>query len=393
MIVIILAAGKGKRMRPLTDTRLKGSLPIQNQALLLKLADMLNNSGIMDNLILVISPWQLEAMKQLFEKTPYFSKVDFAIQDPPKGTGDAVAQAESFMDDEQQCLVLNGDILAPIEEIIPRLLAHHKKLQASCTMTVYPGKNKRYGLLQISNDGRVLDIKEKAKSEDITDEIGYINSGIYLFEREIFDIIRKTPLSERGEYEITDSISILGEKGPIGAIITNSWMSIENPIDLFKAQQFSKPIKQMMNMQFHTGEEIGFKAVEDIFFDEETKIDFSSIKIEGPVLVGEGTLIETGSSIGPYVYIGRNCEIGTNTSIRNSLFFDFCRIEQNCEIANLIGGEELLIGHNSKIKPSVDNYLILGGKTIVTSFVELIVGAKIKAHSVIKRDTKVISGY
>ena len=61
MIVIILAAGKGKRMRPLTDTRLKGSLPILNQALLLKLTDMLNNSGIMDKLILVISPWQLFA--------------------------------------------------------------------------------------------------------------------------------------------------------------------------------------------------------------------------------------------------------------------------------------------------------------------------------------------
>ncbi|NHK31262.1 MAG: glucose-1-phosphate thymidylyltransferase, partial [Asgard group archaeon] len=87
MIVIILAAGKGKRMRPLTDTRLKGSLPIQNQALLLKLTDMLNNTGIADKIILVISPWQLEDMKKLFEKTSYNSKVDFAIQDPPKGTG------------------------------------------------------------------------------------------------------------------------------------------------------------------------------------------------------------------------------------------------------------------------------------------------------------------
>ncbi|NHK29976.1 MAG: hypothetical protein FK730_01400, partial [Asgard group archaeon] len=348
---------------------------------------------IADKIILVISPWQLEDMKKLFEKTSYNSKVDFAIQDPPKGTGDAVAQAESFMGDEQQCLVLNGDILAPIEEIIPQLIAHHKKLQASCTMTVYPGKHKRYGLLQISEDGRVLDIIEKAKSEEITDKIGYINSGIYLFEREIFDIIRKTPLSERDEYEITDSISILGEKGPIGAIITNSWMSIENPIDLFKAQQFIKPLKQAMNMQFHSGGEIGFKAAEDIFFDEETKIDFSSIKIEGPVLIGEGTLIETGSSIGPDVYIGRDCEIGTNTSIRHSLIFDFCRIENDCKITNLIGGEELLIGKNSIIKPSVDDYLILGGKTIVATSVEITIGAKIKAHSIIKKDTKIKSDY
>ncbi|NHJ39774.1 MAG: hypothetical protein FK731_07050 [Asgard group archaeon] len=393
MIVIILAAGKGKRMRPLTDTRLKGSLPIHNQALLLKLADMLDMTNIMDKLVLVISPWQLEDMKQLFQKTPYFSKVNFAIQDPPKGTGDAVAQAEPFMDDEQQCLILNGDILAPIEEIIPRLLIHHKKLKTSCTMTVFPGKNKRYGLLQISNDGRVLKIKEKAKSEEITDEIGYINAGIYLFEREIFDIIRKTPLSERGEYEITDSISILGEKGPIGAIITNSWLSIENPIDLFEAQKFIKPSKHMTNMQFHSGEEIGLKAAEDIFIDEDTLVDFSCITIKGPVLIGEGTLIETGSNVGPNVYIGRNCKIGKKSSLQYSLLFDFCRIEDSCEISHLIGGEELLIGSNTKIKPEKDEYLILGGKTIIAASVEISTGVKIKAHSVIKKDTKIKSDY
>ena len=68
MISIILAAGKGKRMQPLTDTRLKGSLPIQNQAILIRLADMIETAGFMDKLVLVISPWQEDEMKDLRQR-------------------------------------------------------------------------------------------------------------------------------------------------------------------------------------------------------------------------------------------------------------------------------------------------------------------------------------
>jgi len=65
MIVIIIAAGKGKRMHPLTETRLKGSLPIQNRSILLRLADMTEKAGIMDKLVLVISPGQEEEASYL----------------------------------------------------------------------------------------------------------------------------------------------------------------------------------------------------------------------------------------------------------------------------------------------------------------------------------------
>jgi bifunctional UDP-N-acetylglucosamine pyrophosphorylase/glucosamine-1-phosphate N-acetyltransferase len=393
MIVIILAAGKGTRMRPLTNTRLKGSLPIINQALLLRLASMLDQTGIMDKLILVIAPWQLEAMKELFCNSPFASKVEFAIQDPPKGTADAVAQAEQFIDNEQQCLVLNGDILAPIKEIIPKLLPQHEKLGAACTMVVFPGKSKRYGLLQISKDGRVLDIKEKAKSEELTEDIGYINAGIYLFKREVFDAIKKTKFSERGEFEITDTISLLGEEKPIGAIITDNWLSIENPADLFTAQQFPGIADDIVSMKFHSGDEIGFKAAEDIFFEDEPAITFASITISGPVLIGKGTLIEPGSNIGPRVYFGRDCVVAAETTIQNALFFDNCRIGKKSTINRLIAGEEFLCGDNVKINAPENEFVVLGGKTIITTNVEINSAIKLKADSVIKQDTKLKSDY
>ena len=386
-------------MRPLTDTRLKGSMPIHNTPLLIHIANQLQVTGLMDKLVLVISPWQEKAMHELFSTTPYADKVHFTIQDPPKGTGDAVAKAEAFIEEDKECLVLNGDIITDLVDAIPKIIDQHRKLKAKCTMLVFPGKDTRYGQLQVTPDGRVLDIKEKIRQEELRDEIGYINAGVYLFDHEIFDSIRKTPLSKRGEYEITDAISILSKSGPIGALITHSWMSLENPFDLFTAQLYFKVKDDLQCMQFHSGAEMGFKAAEDVYFDSETDTKFSSIIIKGPVLIGKGTLIETGSIIGPNVYIGPDCEIGSNVKMTNSLLMNNCRVNSNCEIRNLISAEELLIGEKTKILPqtsdplNLDHFVILGGKTIIANEVDLVQGVKIKAHSVIKADSKVTSDY
>ncbi len=387
MISIILAAGKGKRMEPLTDTRLKGSLPIQNQSILFRLTDQIEKAGFMDKIILVISPWQKEQMEELFSVKPYANKIIYAIQDPPIGTADAVAQAEEFIGDAKRCFVFNGDIIAHVAEILPKLVSHHEKLNAKCTMTVFPGKNERYGLLKVSPNGIVVDIKEKIRTEEITEDIGYINAGIYLFEREVFDAIRVTPLSQRKEYEITDTVSILGKKGKVGAIIIDSWMSLENPMDLLIAQEFFPPRKEQLNMQFHSGGEIGFKAAEEIFFEDDSVIEFSSITITGPVLIGKGTLIEQGSKIGPRVFIGNKCEIGANTTIKNTLIMNDCKIESDCFLTNVVSADNILIGRCSKLQPRDETELIvIGGETIIATNVILEKGMKIDAHSTITKD-------
>lgn len=400
MIVIIIAAGQAKRLRPLTETRLKGSLPIMNEPLLVRMADMVEESGLMDKLVLVVSPGQVDKMRAIFAGKKYSNKIEVTIQDPAQGTADAVAQAEPFIGNEKHCLVMNGDILAPLDVIIPELINHHKKTDAKCSMVVFPGEDERYGLLRITDDGKVLDIKEKTKGDSINGEQRYINAGIYLFGNDLFDTIRATPLSERGEYEITDTISLIGKKGAIGALITDNWMSIENPIDLFNAQKFFPPKEEALKMQFHSGGEIGFKAAEDIFFDAEIEIEFSSVFFKGPVLVGKGTLIETGSKIGPRVYIGSDCEISGDSIIAETLIMNNSRIEHRCEITSTIIGEEVVVGSNTRLVPikltkellsstrdrdKLDEFVIIGGKSILSTNVTLSEGCKIAAHSIVKK--------
>ena len=390
MIVIIIAAGKGKRMRPLTETRLKGSLPILNRSILLRLADMTEKAGVMDKLVLVISPGQEDEIREMFANEPYYDKINIAIQDPPKGTADAVAQAEQFVTDEKQCLIMNGDIFAQIDLELPEQIKHHEKLNAACTYLVYPGKDKRYGLLSISKEGTVLDFQEKAAESEMSDDVGYINAGVYVTDISIFDAIRKTPLSKRGEYEITDAISILGEKGPIGAFISKKWVSLEHPLDLLNAQDIPKPDMIEPGMQFHSGGEIGFKAAEDVFIEDGVTIEFSSVKFKGPVLVGKGSLIVSGSKIGPKAYLGNSCEVGGKSKISNTILMENCRIGEKCKIKNVVAAEEVVVGDETEIRTKegkemqLEDLTIIGGHTVFGSNLTIDFASKIASYSIIK---------
>ena len=191
-------------------------------------------------------------------------------------------------------------------------------------------------------------------------------------------------------FSTTDTISVLGEKSKIGALIIESWMSLENPLDLLVAQEFFPPSKEQLNMQFHSGGEIGFKAAEEIFFEKDSVIEFSSIKITGPVLIGKGTLIEQGSKIGPHVFIGNDCEIGANTSIKKSLIMENCKIGSNCVLSNVVSAENVVIGMDSRLNPQGDNDLVvLGGETIISTKVIIQKGMNIEAHSAITKDDDV----
>lgn len=392
MIVIIIAAGKGTRMRPLTETRLKGSLPIQNRSILLRLADMTEKTGVMDKLVLVISPGQEDEIREMFANESYYDKLSIAIQDPAQGTADAAAQAERFVTDEKECLIMNGDIFAQLDIELPKQIEQHKKTKAMCTILVYPGKNERYGLLSVSKEGLVLGIQEKVTNDEMDANVGYINAGVYLADISIFDAIRKTQLSKRGEYEITDSISLLGKQGPIGAYITDKWISLEHPLDLLNAQKLPEPSKKQISMQFHSGEEIGFKAAEDLFIENDVAIEFSSVKFTGPVMVGKGTLIVSGSKIGPNVYIGDNCEIGANTILTNSIVMESCRIGSNCKISSFVSAESIVIGDEVEIIPKTTNVndikledlTIIGGHSVLAKKLKIDLGTKINSYSIIK---------
>lgn len=322
MKAIILAAGQGTRMGPLTRNIPKVMLPIANKPLLLHVILSARDAGIRE-FVLVVGYGE-KIIKDYFKNGALFDvSIEYVHQEKQMGTADAVSSAKGMVGD--RFLVLNGDII-----VNP---AYIKKL-IGCSFDVvmtarHVDNPSDYGVLQVQGK-KVLRIIEKP----LDPPTNLANAGIYVFPSSIFDTIGITPLSIRKEYEITDSLQMLIDKGiDVGFLtLADKWMDIGRPWDLLDANEY-----------FLSG----------LQPDVSGKIEpFATLK--GSVSVGEGTIIRNGSYIiGPVIF-GKNCDIGPNCYIRSGTSIgDNVRIGNAVEIKNSIIMKGTHIGHLSYVGDSI----------------------------------------
>lgn len=322
MKAVILAAGQGTRMGPLTQNRPKVMLPIANRPLLSHVILSARDAGIKE-FVLVVG-YRAETVKEYFgEGSEMDVSIEYALQKRQLGTADAVRAAQELVED--RFLVLNGDIIVSPQHI-KNLIEHKSDVVISAMHVDNPSD---FGVLEIS-DGKVLRIIEKPQ-KPATD---LANAGIYVFSQAIFDAIRRTKLSVREEYEITDSLQLLMDEGAdVGYLtLSENWLDIGRPWDLLDANEY-------------------FLSC----FKPEIKGEvepFATLK--GSVSVGEGTRIRNGSYIEGPVIIGKNCDIGPNCYIRPSTSIgDNVRIGNAVEIKNSIVMRGTHIGHLSYVGDSI----------------------------------------
>ncbi|MEM5802261.1 MAG: sugar phosphate nucleotidyltransferase [Candidatus Aenigmatarchaeota archaeon] len=218
MRAVILAAGLGKRFGGNTP---KALLPLGKRTLIELLIEKLKYIGI--NEIAVVIGQNGDKIKEVLR-----DKVTYCYQEKPLGTAHAILCAKNFIN-EPFFLAMNGDIF------FTDSLIDFIKLKPPAIAAYWVEDTSRYGRLWIKS-GKLVEIKEKVPEATP----GLINAGIYLFPRGIFDLIKKTPLSPRGEYEITDTIKMLIEKGLEFKIyrLRGFWKDIAAPKDLQEVEDF-----------------------------------------------------------------------------------------------------------------------------------------------------------
>lgn len=322
MKAVILAAGQGTRMGPLTRNTPKVMLPIANKPLLYHVIKSAHDAGIR-GFVLVVGYGE-QVIKEYFKDGSSMGvRIEYVHQEKQLGTADAVRSVEGMVDD--RFLVLNGDIIVSA--------AHIKKLigcRSDAVLTARHVKNpSEYGVLEVQKD-RVLRIIEKP-ADPPTD---LANAGIYVYPVSIFDAIHRTPLSVRKEYEITDSLQILIDEGKDVSFLelNDKWMDIGKPWELLEANEY-----------FLTDFQPVIKGEVEPF-----------ATLKGSVSVGEGTVIRNGSYIVGPVIIGNDCDIGPNCYIRpGTSIGDRVRIGNAVEIKNSIIMNGTHIGHLSYVGDSI----------------------------------------
>ena len=196
---IVLAAGKGTRLYPMTKPVCKPLLPVYDKPLIYYPIAILMQAGISDILV-IVPPGEIETFEALLgDGSQYGTRISFAEQPVARGIADALLIGQSFVGNDRVCLVLGDNIF-----YAPTLAATLKRAAANdrgATVFGYWVEDPRpFGVVEFDKDGRAISIEEKPRYP----KSNYIVPGLYFYDHQVMEIARHLKPSARGELEITD---------------------------------------------------------------------------------------------------------------------------------------------------------------------------------------------
>jgi bifunctional UDP-N-acetylglucosamine pyrophosphorylase/glucosamine-1-phosphate N-acetyltransferase len=334
---VIMAAGRSTRTYPLTKTRPKPLLKIANKTILEHNLDALE--PFVDEVILIVH-YKKEMIIERFRDSYKGLKLTYVDQKVPKGTGHAVLQAEKHI--RSDLIVLNGDDIYSQDDL-RRMIEH-----GSAILGLRVEDPAKFGALVIE-DGYLSKIVEK--SPEFVSDI--VNVGGYYLDRSIFDILKEIPLSPRGEYELTDAISVYAQKNKLRVVVVDDfWLPVGYPWHILDATEFFLARMRGSSIQGKIDPELSLSG--NIACKEGSTIS-KGAKISAPVMIGCNSHIEPGAQIGPNTTIGDRCRVGRGSRIANSVVFDDCRIGENVDFSFSVCGFGSVIEDNVVIQTCRDD--------------------------------------
>lgn len=361
---MVLAAGRGRRLNPLTNTRPKPMVPVANRPLLEHVVEACRDAGV-DDLVFVVGYRRDRIQTYFGDGDDWGVDVEYVVQEKQLGTGHALKQASPELEDER-FLVLNGDSI-----VSPDLVERMSEV-ADKEDVVAVSRSDRptdYGVVEVE-DGYLKSIKEKpleTRSETV-------NAGVYGFGRGILDLLPETP-DEHGEMNLTAAVSELLDEGEVRAVSAESWTDVSHLWDVV---------------------EVNAEALETAEKDVET---------EPCVYVGESTALGDGVSLAPNstvlsgTSLDDNVSVGAGAVVANSVVMKDAVIEEGAVVRDSIVGESVSVGVNStlaggeatvEVEDRLHRGVTFGG--CVGDYTELSGGVTVAPGTVIGEDCRVASG-
>jgi glucose-1-phosphate thymidylyltransferase len=213
---IVLAGGTGSRLRPLTKVTNKHLLPVGQKPMIYYPIEKLTSIGIEEILIVTGVEYMGDVVNLLGSGRDFGCRFTYKVQDKAGGIAEALSLAESFVNSNQMVIILGDNIFqAGLKKNAEKFLAQKDGAQILLKRVSEP---KRFGVAEII-DGRIVSIEEKPKNP----KSDYAVTGIYFYDKTVFDIIRTLKPSGRGELEITDVNDAYLSQGKLTYDILDGW--------------------------------------------------------------------------------------------------------------------------------------------------------------------------
>jgi bifunctional UDP-N-acetylglucosamine pyrophosphorylase/glucosamine-1-phosphate N-acetyltransferase len=335
---VILAAGLGTRLLPLTENRPKAMIPVGGRPLIDHLLSALRDSGI-ERAIVVIGHGGERVASFVGDGSKWRMEVEYAIQRTYSGTADALRAAEGLLR-EDSFLLAYGDLLVGAESIRSVLGAWDSSGGFAVVGAVEVRDPRDFGLLIVDGDS-LVDLIEKPEGPAAGRALA--NAGIFALPSEIMRFVSRTGPSERGELELTDSIRMAIEEGHtvrISRLNESDWMDLGRPWDVLEA---NKRVLAKARGKVEGEVEGGAEILGDVIVSEGAVVKRGS-RVEGPAFLGRGAIIGPSSRIRPYTSIGEGAVVGNFCEVKNSIVQRGTKIPHLSYLGDSIVGEDCNFG-------------------------------------------------
>jgi NDP-sugar pyrophosphorylase family protein len=349
MKAILLAGGKGTRLRPLTIHTPKPVVPIFDRVFLHYQIDLLKQVPEIDEVILSLN-YQPRRIEEIFgEGAGTGVRLRYVVEPAPLGTGGAIRYAAQGTADT--LVVFNGDVLTSVD--VNAVVKLHRERRARATIVLTPVDNpSAYGLVETEPDGRVRRFLEKPSPDEITCDT--INAGIYVLEPDTFDRIPKDV-----SYSIERAYfpSLIERKETFVAYVDRGyWIDIGTP------EKYIQVHHDMFDGHFAGGLFASADRSKPVV-SPEARIE-DDVTFDGPSFIDAGAHVKTGARIGPYSVLGRGVVVEESANVENTILWPNTRIGQSAVVNGPILGRNCHVGRNAVVKSSS----VLGDKTLLTDY-------------------------
>lgn len=325
---VVLAAGEGSRLAPLTEHRPKPMLPVANRPLLDHVMTSLADAGV-EEVVLVVGHHRESIQRHFEDGTDWGVDIEYVVQDPRRGTGDALLQAESYVADD--FIVINGDRIVE-SSIIGDLMHQRAETGNACLAVTHVDDPTNYGVVSIAGE-EVTEIVEKPPEYDLPSRLA--NIGVYAFGPEVFAVIRQT--AQPGELGLTDVLDTHLDSHPVSAVrYDGPWLDLTEPWDILSVNAGVLDL---------TGSRVSDQAS---IHEQAT--------VSGSNAIGPNVDIGAGGRLLRDCSIGEGAQIGANAVLSNVVVLPDARIGHGSVLQDCIVGEGATIGSNVTVG---------GGKTDV----------------------------
>jgi UDP-N-acetylglucosamine diphosphorylase / glucose-1-phosphate thymidylyltransferase / UDP-N-acetylgalactosamine diphosphorylase / glucosamine-1-phosphate N-acetyltransferase / galactosamine-1-phosphate N-acetyltransferase len=354
MKALILAAGQGRNLYPLTEIRPKPMFSICGKPVLEYIVQGLVETGNRD--ILMVIGHQGEKIKQYFERGERFgAMIQYLEQDEPTGIGQAVLMAEQKFVPGERFLLVYADILFETNIFADTLATYNMKLAPVASITITPKIHVYYGNVSINRHIGITNIVENL---DETQAGSYVLAGVFVLDYTFLGLLKEANGNMKVAFE-----NLVQRQGLYGSIYEHEWIDLGYPWNVLDANRF------LMKSYRHA------KIASTVTFEGHVTIN-GPVQIEDDVTIGSGSVINGPCYIGEGTYIGNNVLVRRNTSIGAKSVIGYGVELKNCVLFNHVKVGRLsfigdsVIGDHVELGSGIMTVNVLQNRDNVTVMIE-----------------------